>query len=84
MLVQDNLLQALVEEIDDLMKRLGISPEMVLGVSGLGMRKVELQLKDARGKVFEGGEFLVRGVRLFGSDITNSTQLFYRAALGEQ
>lgn len=82
-LVQDNLLQALVEEIDDLMKRLGISPELVLGVSGLGLRKVELQVKDARKKVEEGGEFLVRGIRLFGSDLTNTAQLFYRAVLGE-
>lgn len=82
-LVQDNLLQDVVDEIDDLMRRLGISPEMVLGVSGLGLRKVELQLQEAKSKIVEGGVFLVKGTRLFGSDLSNSTQLFYKAVLGE-
>lgn len=82
-LVQDNLLQDVVDEIDDLMRRLGISPEMVLGVSGLGLRKVELQLQEAQAKLAEGGMFLVKGTRLFGSDLSNSSKLFYRAALGK-
>lgn len=56
---------------------------MVFGNQGVSLTKLQLQSQEALGKVREAIDFLVRGVRLLGSDVANSGRLFTRAALGE-
>lgn len=60
-----------------------LSDEMVFGNQGVSLTKLQLQSQEALGKVREAIDFLVRGVRLLGSDVANSGRLFTRAALGE-
>ncbi len=40
------------------------------------------QAAEGAGKVSEGVAFLLRGVRLLGSDLRNAARLFTKAALG--
>lgn len=81
-LIQDNVLQNLVDEIEDLRKRLGIHPDVVLGDSRLTWRKLNLQIESAIETIKEGVNFLIRGVRLMGTDLVYASRLFSKAALG--
>lgn len=81
-LVRDTVLQNLVDEIEDLRRRLGIRPDVVFGDTRLTWRKVNLQIQQAIGTIQEGVNFLARGVRLLGSDLVYSSRLFSKAAIG--
>jgi len=81
-LVGDTILQTLVDEIEDLRKRLGINSDVVFGDSRLTWRKATLQAEKAVETIQEGVNFLVRGVRLMGTDLLYASRLFSKAALG--
>lgn len=55
----------------------------MFGGSGFSLTKAQLQAEESKGKVLEAVNFLVRGVRLLGSDAQNSVRLVTKAALGE-
>lgn len=55
----------------------------MFGGSGFSLTKAQLQAEESKGKVLEAINFLVRGVRLLGSDAQNSVRLITKAALGE-
>ncbi len=57
--------------------------QTVFGGQGLSVTGLQLQTRDSLAKVREAVDFLIRGVRLLGSDVSNSGRLFTRAALGE-
>eukprot|EP00210_Caulerpa_lentillifera_P006373 g6088.t1 len=81
-LVRDTVLQNLVDEIEDLRRRLGIRSDVVFGDSRLTWRKVNLQVHQALETIQEGLNFLARGVRLLGSDLVYSSRLFSKATIG--
>lgn len=55
----------------------------MFGGSGFSLTKAQLQAEESKAKVLEAINFLVRGVRLLGSDAQNSVRLITKAALGE-
>lgn len=55
----------------------------MFGGSGFSLTKAQLQAEESKGKVLEAINFLVRGVRLLGSDAQNSVRLVTKAALGK-
>lgn len=82
-LVQETILQNLVDEIEDLRRRLGINSDVVFGDSSLTWRKVNLQVERALETIQEGINFIIRGVRLLGTDLLYASRLFSKAALGQ-
>lgn len=62
---------------------MGFRDQAVYGGSGFSLTRLQLQVQESLDKVREAIEFLVRGVRLLGSDVANSTRVFTRAALGQ-
>ena len=81
-LVRDTILQNLVDDVEDLRSRLGINPDVVFGDSRLTWTKVNLQVEEALETIQEGINFLIRGVRLMGTDMIYASRLFSKAALG--
>jgi len=81
-LVADSVLQSLVDDIEDLRRRLGIRSDVVFGDSALTWRKVTLQIEEAFETIQEGINFLIRGFRLMGSDLIYASRLFSKAAIG--
>lgn len=59
------------------------SDQVVFGGQGFSLTRAQLQLAEAWGKVGEGVTFMVRGIKLLGSDVGNSGRLFWKAAMGE-
>ena len=84
-LVPDDELDALVRDIADLKSRLGItedggnSKDLTLG---LFAEKLTRSARDAGAKVTDGADFLFRGVRLLGEDVSGSLALFSRTLSG--
>ena len=83
-IIGEDVLEKLALEIPDMRIRVGVMDQVVYGGSGFSMARLQLQVQESLEKVREAIEFLVRGVRLLGSDVANSTRVFTRAALGEQ
>lgn len=54
----------------------------MFGSNPFSPTKLKLQAKESIGKVGEGINFLLRGLRLLGSDTSNAGRLFTKAALG--
>ncbi|MEW5299727.1 MAG: hypothetical protein WDW36_002714 [Sanguina aurantia] len=82
-LVNDgSLLEKLAMEVPDMCSRVGVGSQQVFGGSGFSLTKAQLQAEESKGKVLEAVNFLVRGVRLLGSDAQNSVRLVTKAALG--
>ena len=81
-LVGEELLESLAVEIPDMRVRVGVVDQVVFGGQGFSLTRVQLQLKESLDKVKEGVSFLVRGVRLLGSDVAISSRIFARAVLG--
>ena len=57
--------------------------QAVYGGTGFSLTRLRLQVQESLDKVREAIDFLVRGLRLLGSDVANSSRVFGRAALGE-
>lgn len=75
-------LATLATEIPDLRMRLGIGDEIVFGVSGFSLNKLQFQTRQAINTVKEGILFGGRGVRLLSGDVGAAVRLFWRALLG--
>jgi hypothetical protein len=60
----------------------GVNDQQVFGGSGFSVTRLQLQLKESVDKLLEAVNFLLRGVRLLGSDVSNAGRLFWKAALG--
>lgn len=82
-IIGEDVLEKLALEIPDMRIRVGVMDQVVYGGSGFSLARLQLQVQESLEKVREAIEFLVRGVRLLGSDVANSTRVFTRAALGE-
>jgi hypothetical protein len=83
-LIPDDELDALVRDIADLKIRLGLSEDggnkdLTLG---LFAEKVTRSAREAGAKVTDGAEFLFRGVRLLGEDVSGSLTLVSRTLSG--
>eukprot|EP00877_Chromochloris_zofingiensis_P001136 jgi/Chrzof1/11022/Cz05g20210.t1 len=81
-LLDDDVLEVLAAEIPDLRLRVGVPDTVVFGSNPFSPTKLKLQAKESIGKVGEGINFLLRGLRLLGSDTSNAGRLFTKAALG--
>jgi hypothetical protein len=82
-LIDDEALSKLAMEIPDMKSRLAISDEPNVAMSLDMMReRMSLTVNESVETIREAGTFLVRGVRLLGSDIGTSVRLFLRAAFG--
>ena len=82
-LIDDEDLSKLAMDIPDMKSRLAISDEPNVALSLDMMReRMTLTVNEAVETIREAGTFLVRGVRLLGSDIGTSVRLFLRAAFG--
>ncbi|KAK9810635.1 hypothetical protein WJX73_006190 [Symbiochloris irregularis] len=81
-LVDEEQLDRLAVEVPDLRDRLGIGEATVFSGSGWTWVRVTNSFRDAYGKVMDGGNFFIRGLRLLGSDVSQSFRLFSSAALG--
>ncbi len=84
-LVADDELDVLVRDIADLKTRLGISEDGGAGKDlSLGMlaEKCARSVRETGAKVTDGAEFLSRGVRLLGEDVTGSLSLVSRTLSG--
>lgn len=57
--------------------------QVVFGGQGFSFTKARLQARDAFEKVREATVFMVRGVKLLGSDVDNAARLFGKAAMGK-
>ena len=83
-LIPDDELDALVRDIADLKSRLGLTEDgnnkdLTLG---LFAEKVTRSVREAGAKVTDGADFLFRGVRLLGEDVSGSLALFSRTLSG--
>ena len=78
----DDELRSLSDEIGETRLRLGVPDTAIFGGSGFTLRKLQLQLKEGLSTVQEGVEFFSLGLRMLGSDVGYSGQLFGRASLG--
>lgn len=81
-LAGEELLETLATEIPDMRNRVGVGDAEVFGSSGFSLTRVRLQIMESIEKLQEAVNFLLRGVRLLGSDVANTGRLFSRAALG--
>ncbi|CAG9466074.1 unnamed protein product [Pedinophyceae sp. YPF-701] len=81
-LVDEEVLMKMTVEVPDLRERLGIPDAAVFGGQGISVTKIKLKVEESTGKVAEGGLFLLRGVRMLGSDVGSAGKLFARAATG--
>lgn len=84
-LLADDELDALVRDISDLKGRLGLADDAGAGKDlslGLLLEKCSRSVREAGGKVTDGAEFLARGVRLLGEDVSGSLALFSRTLSG--
>ena len=82
-LIDDEALSKLAMEIPDRKSRLAIADEPNVAMSLDMMReRMSLTVNESVETIREAGTFLVRGVRLLGSDIGTSVRLFLRAAFG--
>jgi uncharacterized membrane protein YgcG len=77
-----SLLEALAAEIPDMRARVGVPDAEVYGASPLNPARLRLQARESVGKVLEGVGFLLRGLRLLGTDTATAGRLFVKAALG--
>jgi hypothetical protein len=80
--VGDDVLEKLAVDVPDLRIRVGVNDQVVFGGSGFSTTRLQLQMKESVDKVLEAINFLLRGVRLLGSDVSNAGRLFGKAALG--
>lgn len=80
--IDDGELAALATEVPDLRLRLGVGDSQVFGGSGFSLVKVQMQTRQSVGKIIDGINFGVRGVRLLGADVGAAGRLFWRALLG--
>lgn len=71
-IINDDLLTELAAEIPDLRYRVGVSDGEVFGANPLSPTRIKLQVNESSLKVLEGVNFLLRGVRLLGSDLGNA------------
>uniref|UniRef100_A0A383VBJ9 Letm1 RBD domain-containing protein n=1 Tax=Tetradesmus obliquus TaxID=3088 RepID=A0A383VBJ9_TETOB len=81
-LIDEDILEELAAEIPDLRYRVGVPDAEVFGSNPLSPTRLKLQARESQLKVFEGLNFLLRGMRLLGSDVGNAGRLFTKAALG--
>ncbi|KAF5837599.1 hypothetical protein DUNSADRAFT_4170 [Dunaliella salina] len=81
-LVMEDLLASLANDVPDMRQRVGVPDQVVFGGQGWSMTKTRLQLQEALEAVLEAVTFMVRGLKLLTSDITNSGRRFWRAATG--
>eukprot|EP00798_Chlamydomonas_sp_ICE-L_P020032 gene20032-26750_t len=81
-LVADDILERLAVEIPDMRNRVGVADQIVFGGPGITLTKLQIQKNESIGKVKEAVNFMVLGVRILGSDISNASRVFMRAALG--
>ncbi|KAF6258973.1 hypothetical protein COO60DRAFT_1515473 [Scenedesmus sp. NREL 46B-D3] len=81
-LIDEDILEELAAEIPDLRYRVGVPDTVVFGSNPLSPTRLKLQARDSSLKVLEGLNFLLRGMRLLGSDVGNAGRLFSKAALG--
>lgn len=81
-LLDDEEVDSLVRDVAELKSRLGLGDEDGSLTLGLLMEKCGRSARDAGSKVTEGAEFLLRGVRLLGEDVSGSLLLFSRTLSG--
>mmetsp|Transcript_3050 Transcript_3050/g.8024 ORF Transcript_3050/g.8024 Transcript_3050/m.8024 type:complete len:678 (-) Transcript_3050:373-2406(-) len=81
-LVMEDLLASLANDVPDMRQRVGVPDQVVFGGQGWSMTKTRLQLQEALEAVLEAVTFMVRGLKLLTSDVTNSGRRFWRAATG--
>ena len=82
-LIDDEDLSKLAMEIPDMKLRLAINDEPNVAMSlDVARERMILTAEEALLTIREAGTFIVRGVRLLGSDIGASMRLFLRAAFG--
>jgi hypothetical protein len=71
-LIDEDILEELAAEIPDLRYRVGVPDTEVFGSNPLSPTRLKLQARDSSLKVLEGLNFLLRGMRLLGSDVGNA------------
>jgi len=82
-LIDDEDLSKLAMEIPDMKLRLAINDEPNVAMSlDVARERMILTMEEALSTIREAGTFLVRGVRLLGSDVGTSMRLFLRAVFG--
>ena len=85
-LLPDDDLDALVRDCGELAGRLGLAEDASAATKDLSVGKllerVQRSARETGSKVSEGAEFVGRGVRLLGEDVSNSASLFSRVLLG--
>lgn len=82
-LIDDEDLSKLAMEIPDMKLRLAINDEPNVAMSlDVARERMILTMEEALSTIREAGTFLVRGVRLLGSDVGTSVRLFLRAVFG--
>jgi hypothetical protein len=81
-LLDDEEVDAMVRDVAELKSRLGLGDEDSGFTLGLLLEKCTRSVRDAGSKVTEGAEFLLRGVRLLGEDVSGSLRLVSRTFSG--
>lgn len=71
-LIDEDILEELAAEIPDLRYRVGVPDTEVFGSNPLSPTRLKLQARESSLKVLEGVNFLLRGMRLLGSDVGNA------------
>jgi hypothetical protein len=71
-LIDEDILEELAAEIPDLRYRVGVPDTEVFGSNPLSPTRLKLQARESSLKVLEGLNFLLRGIRLLGSDVGNA------------
>jgi hypothetical protein len=71
-LIDEDILEELAAEIPDLRYRVGVPDTEVFGSNPLSPTRLKLQARESSLKVLEGLNFLLRGMRLLGSDVGNA------------
>ena len=80
-LIDEDVLAELAAEIPDLRYRVGVGDGVVFGFNPLSPTRLKIQAAESSAKVFEGVNFLTRGVRLLLSDVGNGGAGRMRGAL---
>ena len=83
-LISDEDLTTLATDIPDLKSRLGVADDdgfTSLSPEVLGER-ISASVEESRAKAWEGAEFMARGVKMLGGDVSASARFFGRAATG--
>ena len=83
-LISDEDLTTLATDIPDLKSRLGVADDdgfTSLSPEVLGER-ISASVEESRAKAWEGAEFMARGVKMLGGDVSASARVVGRAAPG--